>query len=94
VQSKDVSGNRLNDQILLSANSSYRNMTMTLGLIHDNRTNKDLLRQIRLDYTGACWSFGLLLKDNYDGNRKKYIKEVFLTFNVFDLQRLTLPLKR
>ncbi|GBC88810.1 hypothetical protein HRbin13_00941 [bacterium HR13] len=62
--------------------------------MHDNRINKDLLRQMRLDYTGACWSLGVLLRDTYDGNRKKYIKEVFLAFNVFDLQRFTLPLKR
>lgn len=94
VQSKDILGNRLNDQLLISANSSYKNMTMKLGLTRDNRNNKDLLRQIRLDYAGSCWSFGLLLKDNYDGNRKKHIKEVFLTFNVFDLQKLTLPLRR
>ncbi len=94
VQSKDISGNRLNDQISISANSSYKNVNMGFGIIHDNRINKDLLRNIRLDYTGACWSFGLLLRDAYDGNRKKYIKEIFLTFNVFDLQRLTLPLKR
>ncbi len=94
VQSKDFLGNRLTDQTLISANSFYKHMSVNLGLVHDNRINKDLLRQIRLDYTGACWSLGLLLRDTYDGNRKKYIKEVFLAFNVFDLQRFTLPLKR
>ncbi len=94
VQSKDFLGNRLTDQTLISANSLYKHMNVNLGLIHDNRINKDLLRQVRLDYTGACWSLGLLLRDTYDGNRKKYIKEVFLAFNVFDLQRFILPLKR
>ncbi|MCS7284991.1 MAG: LPS-assembly protein LptD, partial [Hydrogenobacter thermophilus] len=94
VASKDFFGNRLTDQTLLSANTLYKNVNINLGVVHDNRINKDLLRQMRLDYTGACWSLGVLLRDTYDGNRKKYIKEVFLAFNVFDLQRFTLPLKR
>ncbi|QWK19623.1 MAG: LPS assembly protein LptD [Hydrogenobacter thermophilus] len=94
VGSKDFFGNRLTDQTLLSANTLYKNVNINLGVVHDNRINKDLLRQMRVDYTGACWSLGVLLRDTYDGNRKKYIKEVFLAFNVFDLQRFTLPLKR
>ncbi|MEJ7554600.1 MAG: LPS-assembly protein LptD [Aquificaceae bacterium] len=91
---KNYYGNRINDQYNLSASTLYRNASLFLGLVKDNRVNKDLQRQVGMEYKGACWSFGLLLRDIYDGTRQKYIKEVFLTFNVFDLQRFTVPLRR
>ncbi|MEJ5338042.1 MAG: LPS-assembly protein LptD [Aquificaceae bacterium] len=91
---KNYDGTRVNDQYSLSASALYRKANITLGLIRDNRINKDLQRQAGMEYRGACWSFGLLLRDIYDGTRQKYLKEVFLTFNVFDLQRFTVPLKR
>jgi LPS-assembly protein len=63
-------------------------------LTKDNRIGKDIVRQASLDYRGACWSLGLLARDNYDGTKGRYIKELYLTFNIFDLQRFTAPLKR
>ncbi|MCS6957240.1 MAG: LPS-assembly protein LptD [Aquificaceae bacterium] len=91
---KKYDGSRTNDQYSLSAGLIYGPTNLTFNLIRDNRVKKDLQRQATLDYKGACWSFGLLLRDIYDGTRQKYIKEVFLTFNVFDLQRFTVPLRR
>ncbi len=91
---RSYDGTNLNDQYSLSASAVVRNTNLSLSLIRDNRISKDLQRQIALDYRGACWSLGLLLRDIYDGTRKTYIKEVFLTFNIFDLQRFTVPLKR
>ncbi len=91
---KNYDGSKLNDQYSLSASALYRNANLFFGLIRDNRVNKDLQRNAGIEYRGACWSFGLLLRDIYDGTRQKYFKEVFLTFNVFDLQRFTVPLKR
>ncbi|MCS7196702.1 MAG: LPS-assembly protein LptD [Aquificaceae bacterium] len=87
-------GGKLNDQYSLSANANYRAINLALNLVRDNRISKDLQRQLSLDYRGSCWSFGLLLRDLYDGTRQRYIREVFLAFNVFDLQRFTVPLKR
>ncbi len=94
VQSRDISGERLTDQSFFSMGTLYRGVRFTFSIVNDNRIDKNLYRQLNVEKTGACWSFGMLLRDTYDGNRQKYIKEVFLTFNVFDLQRLTLPLKR
>ncbi len=92
---RNYDGSKLNDQYNLSASALlFKNMNLSFSLIRDNRINKDLQRQIGLDYRGACWSLGLLLRDIYDGTRKTYIKEVFLAFNIFDLQRFTVPLKR
>ncbi|MCS7171598.1 MAG: LPS-assembly protein LptD [Aquificaceae bacterium] len=91
---KKYDGSRLNDQYSLSANVQYRATSMIFSLVRDNRVNKDIQRQLSFDYRGACWSFGLLLRDIYDGTRQKYTREAFLVFNVFDLQRFTMPLKR
>mgnify|MGYP001627147317 CR=1 FL=1 len=91
---KSYYGQSINDQYGAVLSTTLSNATLNLGIIRDNRIGKDLQRRIELLYKGACWAFGLLLRDNYDGTRQKYIKEVFLTFNVFDLQRLTVPLKR
>ena len=35
-----------------------------------------------------------MLRDTYDGTKQKNIKEIFLPFNIFDLQKFTVPLKR
>ncbi len=94
VLERNYQGLELNDQYNLSASATYRGLNVSFGLVRDNKVEKDIQRQIGTQYTGACWSFGLLLRDIYDGIRQKYIKEVFLTFNVFDLQRFTVPLRR
>ena len=85
---------RTADQTSLSFSTSYGPTTFNLFLTRDNRIGKDLVRQASLDYRGACWSLGLLARDNYSGAIGRYIKELYLTFNLFDLQRLTAPLKR
>jgi len=85
---------RTTDQTSLSFSTSYGTAVFGLLLTRDNRIGKDLVRQVSLDYRGACWSLGLLARDNYNGTRGKYIKELYLTFNIFDLQRFTVPLKR
>jgi LPS-assembly protein len=85
---------RTSDQTSLSFGTSYGSTVFGILLTRDNRIGKDLVRQASLDYKGACWSFGLLARDNYDGTKGRYIKELYLTFNLFDLQRLTTPLKR
>jgi LPS-assembly protein len=82
------------DQTSFSFSTSYGPAVFGLLLTRDNRIGKDLVRQANLDYRGACWSLGLLARDNYNGTRGKYIKELYLTFNIFDLQRFTAPLKR
>jgi LPS-assembly protein len=82
------------NQTSLSFGTSYGSTVFGLLLTRDNRIGKDLVRQANFDYRGACWSFGLLARDNYDGTKDRYIKELYLTFNLFDLQRLTAPLKR
>jgi LPS-assembly protein len=82
------------NQTSLSFGTSYGSTVFGLLLTRDNRIGKDLVRQANFDYRGACWSFGLLARDNYDGTKGRYIKELYLTFNLFDLQRLTAPLKR
>ncbi|MFN3813599.1 MAG: LPS-assembly protein LptD [Aquificaceae bacterium] len=94
VQSKDLSGNKITDQSFFSMGTLYRGVRFTFSFVKDNRIDKNLYKQLNIEKTGACWSLGMLLRNTYDGNRQKYIKEVFLTFNVFDLQKLTLPLKR
>ncbi len=91
---RKYNGTKVNDQYNFSLSFPYGPSRLTFYLVRDNKINKDLQRQINLDYTGACWGFGLLLRDTYDGTAKRYIREVFLTFNVFDLSRITLPLKR
>ncbi|WPM32334.1 LPS assembly protein LptD [Hydrogenobacter sp. T-2] len=91
---KNYDGSVVNDQYNLSASALYRNASLFFGIIRDSKVNKDLQRQVGMEYKGACWSLGILLRDIYDGTRQKYLKEVFLTFNVFDLQRFTVPLKR
>lgn len=85
---------RTSDQTSLSFRTSYRSAVFGLFLTRDNRIGKDLVRQASLDYRGACWSLGLLARDNYNGTRGKYIKEFYLTFNIFDLQSFITPLKR
>jgi LPS-assembly protein len=85
---------RTTDQTSLSFGTSYGSTVLGLLLTRDNRIGKDLVRQASIDYKGACWSLGLLARDNYDGTKGRYIKELYLTFNLFDLQRLTAPLKR
>jgi LPS-assembly protein len=82
------------DQTSLSFGTSYGPAVFGLLLTRDNRIGKDLVRQASIDYRGACWSLGLLARDNYNGAIGRYIKELYLTFNLFDLQRLTAPLKR
>lgn len=94
VLERNYNGLKINDQYSLSAFSSYGPLKISLGMIRDNNINKDIQRQLNLDYRGACWSFGLMLRDTYDGTKQKYIKEIFLTFNIFDLQKFTVPLKR
>ncbi|SHK22136.1 LPS-assembly protein LptD [Thermocrinis minervae] len=94
VQNRDYYGNTLTNQWNASFEAQRDNLRIVYSMIHDIKTSKDLYRQLNLDYRGACWNFGVMLRDTYDGNRGKYIKEVFLTFNIFDLQRFTLPLKR
>ncbi len=91
---KSYQGKKLNDQYSLAFSIQHRSAKLSFSLVRDSITNKDLQRQINLDYGGACWSLGLMFRDIYDGTRQKYIKEVFLAFNLFDLQRLTVPLKR
>ncbi|MFN3870745.1 MAG: LPS-assembly protein LptD [Aquificaceae bacterium] len=91
---RSYQGKKLNDQYSLAFSTQYRSAKLSFNLIRDNIINKDLQRQINLDYRGACWNLGLMFRDIYDGTRRRYIKEVFLTFNLFDLQRLTVPLKR
>ncbi|MFN3599053.1 MAG: LPS-assembly protein LptD [Aquificaceae bacterium] len=91
---KSYQGKKLNDQYSFNFSTQYLSAKLSFSLIRDSITNKDLQRQINLDYGGACWSLGLMFRDLYDGTRHKYIKEVFLAFNLFDLQRLTVPLKR
>ncbi len=94
VLERNYDGLKLNDQYSLSAQGVHGPLKVSMNLIRDNRINKDLQRQLNLDYRGACWSLGLMLRDTYDGTKQRYIKEVFLTFNLFDLQRFTVPLKR
>ncbi|HAV39838.1 MAG TPA: LPS-assembly protein LptD, partial [Aquificaceae bacterium] len=94
VLERNYDGLRINDQYSLSAFSSYGPLKVSIGMIRDNKINKDIQRQLNLDYRGACWSFGLMLRDIYDGTKQKYMKEIFLTFNIFDLQKFTVPLKR
>ncbi|RMH08279.1 MAG: LPS-assembly protein LptD, partial [Aquificota bacterium] len=83
-----------NDQLSFSFSTSYRDLRLSYTLIKDLRVEKDLQRSLNLEYRGACWSFGALVRSIYDGTRGKYISEAFLTFNIFDLQRFTVPLKR
>jgi LPS-assembly protein len=85
---------RTTDQTSLGFSTSHGPAVFGLLLTRDNRIGKDLVRQASLDYRGACWSLGLLARDNYDGTKDRYIRELYLTFNLFDLQRLTAPLKR
>ncbi|MDW8433428.1 MAG: LPS-assembly protein LptD [Aquificaceae bacterium] len=87
-------GELLNDQHSLSASFTYREVKLGFGVVRDNRTEKEVQRQGSAEYRGACWSFGVLLRDTYDGFRKQYVKEVFVTFNVFDLKKFTMPLRR
>lgn len=91
---RSYQGKRLNDQYSLTLSTGYRPANLSFSLTRDNRIKKDLQRQLNLDYRGACWSFGLMFRDIYDGTKQRYIKEIFLTFNLFDLQRFTVPLKR
>jgi LPS-assembly protein len=91
---RNLLNQRTADQTSLSFSTSYGPAVFGLLLTRDNRIGKDLVRQASLDYRGACWSLGLLARDNYDGTKDRYIRELYLTFNLFDLQRLTAPLKR
>lgn len=91
---KNYTGIRISDQYNLSVSALYRSAKLSLGLVKDNKINKYIQRQLNFDYMGACWSLGFFLRDTYDGTRQKFIKEMFLTFNFFDLNRLTVPLKR
>lgn len=91
---RDVLGKRLGEQINYTFTTTFRDTTVRLYTLHDMRLNKDLLRQLNVDYRGACWGIGFMVRDFYDGNRARYIKEFFLVFNIFDFQRFTLPLKR
>ncbi|WP_448587881.1 LPS-assembly protein LptD [Thermocrinis sp.] len=94
LSSRNLLREKTADQISLNFNTGYRSAVFGLFLTRDNRSGKDLIRQLSLDYRGACWSLGLLARDNYDGTKKRYIKELYFTFNFFDLQRLTVPLRR
>jgi len=91
---KDFQKQIRTDQTSLSLNASYKSITFGFSLTRDNRIDKDLIRQVNINHDGPCWSFGILARDNYDGTRGRYIKEVYLTFNIFDLQRFTVPLRR
>ncbi|RMH81156.1 MAG: LPS-assembly protein LptD [Acidobacteria bacterium] len=91
---KDGLGNKLNDQLSLYFSTGYANTRLGFKAVRDRNIDRYIQKQLNLDYMGACWSLGLLLRDIYDGNKKANIKEVFLVFNLFDLQRFTVPLKR
>ncbi|WP_448584431.1 LPS-assembly protein LptD [Thermocrinis sp.] len=94
ILSRNFSGQKLSDQTTLNLSTAYNSAIFALSLTKDNRIKKDLTRQVTLDYKGACWSFGLLARDNYDGTKGRYVREFYITFNIFDLQRLTVPLRR
>jgi LPS-assembly protein len=91
---KNLLKQRTSDQTSLSFGTSYGPAVLGLLLTRDNRIDKDLVRQASIDYRGACWSLKLLARENYDGTKDRYIRELYLTFNLFDLQKLTVPLKR
>ncbi len=91
---RDLQKQKKSDQRSLSFGTSLGPATFNFSTTRDNNIKKDLVRQMNLDYRGACWSIGLLARDNYDGTKDTYIKELYLTFNLFDLQRLTAPLRR
>jgi LPS-assembly protein len=91
---RNLLNQRTTNQTSLSFGTSYGPTVFGLFLTRDNRIGKDLVRQASLDYRGACWSLGLLARDNYSGAIGRYIRELYLTFNIFDLQRFTAPLKR
>ncbi len=94
ILSKSVDKQVITDQYSYGFASSYEGITFGFNIVHDNKSKKDIYRQLSADYRGGCWNLGFLFKDTYNGEAKKYIKEFFLVINIFDLQRLTLPLKR
>lgn len=94
VMERNAQGEKTNDQFNFSLSTNYKDLKLSYSLVRDLRINKDLQKSLSFEYRGACWSFGTLFRSIYDGTRGKYINEVFLAFNVFDLQRFTVPLKR
>ncbi|MCS7262081.1 MAG: LPS assembly protein LptD [Aquificaceae bacterium] len=94
VVEKRYDGRIINDQQSLSASLSYRALKFKFSSVRDKRMERDLQRHVNLDYRGACWSVGVMARDTYDGTSNRYIREAFLVFNVFDLQRFTAPLRR
>ncbi len=94
IQNRNVDGSKNTDQYTYGLSTRYKDVGISFSVVHDNRTSKDLYRRLAVDYRGACWSLGLLLRDTYNGQAGRYIKEFFLVVNIFDLQSLTVPLKR
>ncbi len=94
VLGRSVDKETVTDQYSYGISTSYKDLKLGFSVVHDNKIDKDLYRQVNADYRGGCWNLGVLYRDTYNGQSKKYIKEFFLVINIFDIQRFTLPLKR
>ncbi len=91
---RDSLGRRTSDQYSLEGELSYRRFLLGGSFSMDNLSGKELYSRIYFGLKGACWLLKLDFRSTYYGERKGYLNELFLTFNLFNLQEFKLPLRR
>jgi len=91
---KDINRKYTLNQQSYGASYTYKTFNVNGGIIHDDISGHDVSRYLNLTYNGECYSLSLSFQEYFDGTRNQYINYVLLTFNVFNLEHLTVPISR
>jgi hypothetical protein len=91
---KDINRKYTLNQQSYGASYAYKAFNINGGIIHDNISGHDVSRYLNLTYNGECYSVSLSFQEYFDGTRNQYINYILLTFNVFNLEHLTVPISR
>jgi len=92
--SKDSYGKKTTDQYSLGGGIRYRSLFAGAYLTRDILSSKELHRRFFIGIKGACWALKLDFKRTYYGGGKGFLREVLLTFNLFNLRDIKLPLRK
>ena len=94
VTSKDSKKERLVDQYILGAELQLWRLIGGGSITMDNIARQELYRTMFLGVKGSCWNLKVDYRRTYYEDKKDYIQEIFVSFNIFNLRDFKLPLRR
>ncbi len=94
VSFRDSKGDRTSDQITFGITYSGERLLSGISFNYDRLAKKQTYANFVLGVKGKCWQIKLDLKRRYFRNRDQYVNEGTISFNLFFLETIELPILR